>query len=271
MRTRTRSPLRNGSLSHLWESSVLTRENLQGKEWNVFIEGPFCMEHNRAVADQGIPMAFSTLNLLKEANPVSGAQYFDRVMKTYGENVLFVSGGVGFAAISSYILDLLHSLERTEEGDRRVQITVICVVREVEHLMAMRVVLARCQQSPLCSLHLFCTFRNRPEIRAELPEETDACELPPQRARAANPETEDLEMESIALLQRVPLRYSTGRPNIRNILQGIPYQPLSVFFSGPESLKQDLRMVLFEQNRDFSFHSESFDLWVVCCSNRTFI
>lgn len=263
--------MRNVKLSRMWESNVITRENLHGKEWNVFIEGPFCTEHNRAVADQGIPMAFSTLNLLKEANPVSGAQYFDRVLKTYGQNVLFVSGGVGFAAVSSYILDLLHSLERTEEGERRVQITVICVVREVEHLMAMRIVLARCQQSPLCSLHLFCTFRNQPEIRAELPEEADACELPPQRARPGNPEMGDLETESIAMLRRVPLRFSTGRPNIRNILQGIPYQPLNVFFSGPESLKQDLRMVLFEQNRDFSFHSESFDLWVVCCSNRTFI
>ena len=242
-----------------------------GKEWNVFIQGPLCMEHNRIVADQGIPMVFSTLNLLKEAMPVAGYNYFDRVMNTYGQNVLFVSGGVGFAAISSYILDLLHALERTEEANRLVQITLICVVSEVEHLMAMRIVLARCQQSPLCSLHLYCTYRNHPKIRAELPQETDGCELPPQRLNRENAEGNDLEMESIALLKRVPLRYSTGRPNIRNILQGISFQPLNVFYCGPESLKQDLRMVLFEQKRDFSFHSENFDIWSVCGSNRTFI
>ena len=248
----------------LWEGSVVTRDNLSGAEWEVLLQGPFCMEHNRVVADQGIPMAFSTLNLLQEANPVSGASYADRVAKTYGQNVLFVSGGVGFAAVSSYILDLLHALERTEEPDRRVQITVVCVVAGVEHLQAMRVVLARCQQSPLCSLFLFCTFRRHPELRAQLAEEPDALELPPQRAKQTGSESEDLEADSLSLLKRVPLRFSAGRPNLRNILQGISYQPLKVFFSGPESLKQDLRAVLFEQNRDFSFHSESFDIWRVC-------
>ena len=225
------------------------------------IEGPICMEHNREVGDQGIPMVFSTTNLLREASPVAGDSYTNRVVHTYGRNVLFVSGGVGFAGIVSYVLDLLHALERSALHEQ-ITVNVVCVVAEVEHLEAMRTVLSRCQQSSLCSLHLFCTYRNHPEIKATLPAISNGCELPPTEDNMELSDGDDVDMDMV--LRKIPLRYSTGRPNLRNILQSIPYKALTVFFCGPESLKQDLRKILFEQNRDFSFHSESFDLFLIC-------
>lgn len=46
---------------------------------------------------------------------------------------MFVSGGVGFAGIVSYVLDLLHALERSVLHEQ-ITVKVVCVVAEVEHL-----------------------------------------------------------------------------------------------------------------------------------------
>ena len=224
----------------------------------VFIEGPYCMEHNREIAEQGIPMAVSTYDLLHVATPTVDVEYMSHVQQTYGSNVLFVAGGVGFAGISSYILDLMHSLERSPETELyHMTVTVIVVVAEPEHLVAMRPVLSRCQQSPFVRTHFYCTYRSDPVTAATLPRQKDACEIPVEKVALSGLETLNEDEDDHML---VSLRYTLGRPVLKDLLQTIPYQPLTVFCCGPESLTDTLFDTLMNENRMFSFHSEVFDL-----------
>ena len=184
--------------------------------------------------------------------------FMSHVQQTYGSNVLFVAGGVGFAGISSYILDLMHSLERSPETELyHMTVTVIVVVAEPEHLVAMRPVLSRCQQSPFVRTHFYCTYRSDPVTAATLPRQKDACEIPVEKVALSGLETLNEDEDDHML---VSLRYTLGRPVLKDLLQTIPYQPLTVFCCGPESLTDTLFDTLMNENRMFSFHSEVFDL-----------
>lgn len=224
----------------------------------VFIEGPYCMEHNREIAEQGIPAAVSTYDLLRVTTPTVDMQYISHVQQTYGSNVLFVAGGVGVAGISSYMLDLIHSLERSPESQRyRVTVTVIVVVAEPEHLQAMRPVLSRSQQLPFITTHLYCTYRSNSVLAATLPRDKDACEIPVKKVELSDIEMLNDDGDENTL---VSLRYTVGRPPLDVLLQTIPYQPVTVFCCGPVSLTDSLFATLINDNRMFSFHSEVFDL-----------
>ena len=224
----------------------------------VFIEGPYCMEHNREIAEQGIPVAVSTYDLLRVASPTVDVGYISHVQQTYGSNVLFVAGGVGFAGISSYILDLMHSLERTPDTELyHMTVTMIVVVAEPEHFIAMRPVLIRCQQSPFVNTHFYCTYRSDPVTAATLSRQKDACEIPIKKIALSEFEMLNEDEDDTV---HVSLRYTLGRPVLKDVLQMIPYKPLTVFTCGPESLTNSLFDILISENRIFSFYSEVFDL-----------
>lgn len=227
----------------------------------VYIEGPYCMEHHREVVDQGIPPVVSTLNLMKTVQPRdSGVEYFTRILQTYGTNILFVSGGVGLAGISSYLLDLLHALERIPEAKRsHVTVTVVAVVAEPEHLQGMYNVLVRCQQSPLCSTHLFCSYRSHPEEKSKLSSHMDGCVIRPELVSLESFDriSSIIEIEDNAFKD---LTYSVGRPDLRKIIQSLPYQECCAFCCGPLSLTQDCYRFLQEEQRIFSYHQDIFDL-----------
>ena len=229
----------------------------------VNLEGPYCMEHNREVAEQGLQAAVSTYDLMNIATPNPGGDYLSSMTVTYGQNLLFVAGGIGFAGIASYLLDVLHKLERTVEQERHsMSVTVIVSTAEEEHLTAMRPVLIRCQQASFISTHYYCTHRSHPEKLRTLPSKKDACEVDVEKVGLDCLDCLDsiVDVNDVEDYDVIPLRYTAGRPPLGELLQSIPYQPLNVFCCGPEDMISSLYNVLVDNGRVFSFHNEVYDL-----------
>lgn len=227
----------------------------------VYFEGPYCMEHHREIVEQGIPPVLSTFNLMKTVEPKNeGIDYYNRIMKVYGTNVLFVSGGVGLAGISSYILDLLHALERIPEEKRHhFTVTIVVAVAEPEHLIGMYNVLMRCQQSPVFSTQIYCTYRSTPEVKKTLSDKHNGCLIRPEIVSLASFDrlSRVIEIEGDSVKD---LKYSVGRPDLKSIIQSLPYQECCVFFCGPKSMEEDCLKYLQDDHRIYSLHSEVFDM-----------
>ena len=69
-----------------------------------------------------------------------------------------------------------------------------------------------------------------------------------------------IDVNDVEDYDAIPLRYTTGRPPLEELLQSIPYQPLNVFCCGPEDMISSLYTVLVNNGRVFSFHNEVYDL-----------
>lgn len=238
----------------------LARIGSTGQRIPVNIEGPYCIEHNREVADQGLQAVVSTYDLMDVAHPNPGHNYVSDLTSTYGQNLLFVAGGVGFAGISSYLLDVLHKLERSLEHERRsISVTVIVSMAEEEHLMAMRPVLVRCQQASFIRTHYYCTHRSHPETLRSLPPQKDACEVATEKV-GLDCLDNMVDIDDVEGFEMIPIRYTAGRPPLEELLQSVPYQPLNVFCCGPEEMISSLFDILLAHGRMFSFHNEVYDL-----------
>lgn len=204
-----------------------------------FVEGPYTMV--KRASDQTIV----------EEERVRKAEKVLR--RTYEKNVVVVGGGAGFGGVSANLLDVLRAIERLPvEEQAKYSVSVVIVVRHHAHLECMKNVLAICKRCSFCSLHLYATYRNHPELKANSPKGKDANTLSVPLAK------ED------GLTEYLEVHYTVSRPDFDAILASLNKEAISAFVCGPKMVAKSFYKALCAQDRPFSFHSDVFDMWCVC-------
>lgn len=170
----------------------------------------------------------------------------ETIMKHYyGDNTVIVSGGAGFAGVSSYLTDYIEMVSLLPpEKQVTKHLYVIVVVPHHRHLECMSELLLKCKKLPCCHMELYVTYRNHPELKEKNLHEV-ACR------------TGDLEVED-------KLEYSVGRPDLSAFFNNLDADELNVYYCGPKPLEKILYKSLLEQKHHFYFYPEVFDMCIVC-------
>lgn len=187
-----------------------------------FIEGPYTMTHRHS------PLVDPSLTVSRE----------------YGENVLVVAGGAGFAGVSTYLRDYLRLVSALPAEDQeKKRLFVVLVVPHPAQLQCMAKLLLQAKRAAFCRVELFVTFSRDAERRqrALQAKERESCSVK--------------DAESAATLE-----FSVGRPEFESLLKEIPSSRLEVYYCGPRTLEDALFKALVDRKSPFAFHPEVFDM-----------
>ena len=170
----------------------------------------------------------------------------EAVMKHYyGDNTVIVSGGAGFAGVSSYLADYIEMMSLLPpEKQMTKHLYVIVVVPHHRHLQCMSELLLKCKKLPFCHMELYVTYSSNPELKEK-------------NLREVTCPTSDIEVED-------KLEYSVGRPDLTAFFSNLDADYLDVYYCGPKSLEKTLYKSLLKQKHPFYFYHEVFDMCIVC-------
>ena len=185
-----------------------------------YLEGPYAMARRNGEA----------------ANPGKA------ISDAYGDNMLVVAGGSGFAGVSSFLRDFVRLARRLPEAEqRRKRLCVALVMPQPQQLECVAAPLREARAASFCRVELFVTFRG-------------AAEAKPAAKTGTVGDAEGGEA----------LEFAVGRPELAKLLEELPRERLEVFYCGPQALGKSLFKALEARGAPFAFHAEVFSMWVVC-------
>lgn len=205
-----------------WTHLVASLSDMKGLR--AYIEGPYTMEKHTTQENVDTARA---------------------ILKKYGDNMIAVGGGCGFAGVTAYIVDYIRAMKQIPVEERMGKsLTVILVVTHHNNLEGMMSVLELCQQESYVNLHLHVTYSKNPELKSQY-----------MQGKNANTLTmlNDAE-DSISAV------YTLGRPKIAEIIAETNDKEIFACACGPKSLIDDFGLALKNQKRPFSYHPEIFDM-----------
>ena len=205
-----------------WTHLVASLSDKKGLR--AYIEGPYTMERH------------SNHENIQEARSI---------LKKYGDNMLAVGGGCGFAGVTAFIVDYIRAMKQIPVEERMGRsLTVILVVTHHNNLEGMMSVLELCQQESYINLHLHVTYSKNPELKSQY-----------RQGKNANTLTMLNDAENT-----ISAVYTLGRPKVSEVIAEMSDKPIYACACGPKSLIDDLGMALKNQKRPFSYHPEIFDM-----------
>ena len=191
--------------------------------------------------------------------------------KEYGENVLIVAGGAGFAGVSAHIRDYLGLVRSLPAGQGVFpRLWVVLVVPHDRHLQCMAKLLLEAKRAACARVDLFVTYSGDAERReAASPEANgERCVIEDNNevnggsgnsGNGGNNATNGADVEG----GRTMMEFTVGRPDFAALLKEVPSERVEVFYCGPKTLEAALFKALADRKSPFAFHPEVFDMWIV--------
>ena len=216
-----------------------------------FIEGPYTLtRRSRNPANFAANFAANSAALLK---------------KEYGENVLVVAGGAGFAGVSAYLRDYLVLVRSVPAGQGVFpRLWLVLVVPHHRHLQCMAQLLLEARRAAWARVDLFVTYSGDAERReAASPEANgERCVIEENNeanASSGNSGNGGVDVEG----GETTVEFTVGRPDFAALLKEVPSERVEVFYCGPKTLEAALFKALADRKSPFAFHPEVFDMWSV--------
>ena len=220
---------------------------------SAYIEGPYTMTR-------------------RSRNPANSAANSAALLKKeYGENVLIVAGGAGFAGVSAHIRDYLGLVRSLPAGHGvSPRLWVVLVVPHDRHLQCMAKLLLEAKRAACARVDLFVTYSGDAERReAASPEANgERCVIEDNNevnggsgnsGNSGNNATNGADVEGGETM----MEFTVGRPDFAALLKEVPSERVEVFYCGPKTLEAALFKALADRKSPFAFHPEVFDMWIV--------
>ena len=221
-----------------------------------YIEGPYTMTRRSRSPANSAAKSAAILN------------------KEYGQNVLIVAGGAGFAGVSAQLRDYLQLVRDLPAGlDPKPRLLLVLVVPHHRHLQCMARLLVEAERVAGVRVELFVTYSGDAERRAAASREAhgERCDLRENdveiivsgncgnSGNGGNGGNGGMDVES----KRRELEFTVGRPDFAALLKEVGSERVEVFYCGPKALGATLFEALAGRKSPFAFHAEVFDMWVV--------